>query len=122
MELAKYLMIWSLLLLVSGCATPTVKEREYIQQVIEQKERPRGVELQDVAWYVVTPENIEEFLEEFKGNTGDVVFFAISVPHYENLALNLAELRRYIEQQQSIILYYENSINKPDSNKTNSEE
>jgi hypothetical protein len=122
MELAKYLMIWSLLLLVSGCATPTVKEREYIQQVIEQKERPRGVEMHDVEWYVVTPENIEEFLEEFKGNTGDVVFFAISVPHYENLALNLAELRRYIEQQQSIILYYENSINKPDSNKTNSEE
>lgn len=122
MELAKYLMIWSLLLLVSGCATPTVKEKEYIQQAIEQKERPRGVEMHDVKWYVVTPENIEEFLENFKQNTGDVVFFAISVPHYENLALNLAELRRYIEQQQSIIVYYENSINKPDSNETNSEE
>lgn len=122
MELAKYLMIWSLLLLVSGCATPTVKEKEYIQQTIEQKERPRGVEMHDVKWYVVTPENIEEFLENFKQNTGDVVFFAISVPHYENLALNLAELRRYIEQQQSIIVYYENSINKPDSNETNSEE
>jgi len=122
MELAKYLMIWSLLLLVSGCATPTVKEKEYIQQTIEQKERPRGVEMHDVKWYVVTPENIDEFLENFKQNTGDVVFFAISVPHYENLALNLAELRRYIEQQQSIILYYENSINKPDSNETNSEE
>jgi len=122
MELAKYLMIWSLLLLVSGCATPTVKEKEYIQQTIEQKERPRGVEMHDVKWYVVTPENIDEFLENFKQNTGDVVFFAISVPHYENLALNLAELRRYIEQQQSIIVYYENSINKPDSNETNSEE
>ena len=122
MELAKYLMIWSLLLLVSGCATPTVKEKEYIQQTIEQKERPRGVEMHDVKWYVVTPENIDEFLENFKQNTGDVVFFAISVPHYENLALNLAELRRYIEQQQSIILYYENSINKPDSNENNSEE
>ena len=122
MELAKHLMIWSLLLLVSGCATPTVKEKEYIQQTIEQKERPRGVEMHDVKWYVVTPENIDEFLENFKQNTGDVVFFAISVPHYENLALNLAELRRYIEQQQSIIVYYENSINKPDSNETNSEE
>jgi hypothetical protein len=40
---------------------------------------------------------------------------AISVPHYENMSLNLSELRRYIEQQQSIILYYENSINKPES-------
>ena len=71
--------------------------------------------MNDVDWHVVTPDNIEEFLEDFKKTTGDVVFLALSVPHYENLSLNLSELRRYIEQQQSIIVYYENSINKPES-------
>lgn len=113
MEPKKHLVMWSLLLLVSGCATQTVIEKEYVQQVIEPKQRPRSVEMHDVEWYVVTPENIEEFLKEYKNKTGDVVFIATSVPHYENLSLNLAELRRYIEQQQSIILYYESSINKP---------
>jgi hypothetical protein len=29
---------------------------------------------------------------------------------YENLALNLADLRRYIEQQKEIIVYYEKAI------------
>lgn len=113
MELKKHLMIWSLLLLVSGCTTQTVKEKEYVPQIIEPKQRPRSIEMLDVDWYVVTPDNIEEFLEEYKKKTGDAVFIAVSVPHYENLSLNLAELRRYIEQQQSIILYYENSINRP---------
>lgn len=122
MELVKHLTIWSLLLLTSGCSTPVVKQTEYVQQVIEQKERPRNVQMNDVNWYVVTPENLEEFLEDFKKKTGDVVFLAISVPHYENMSLNLSELRRYIEQQQSIILYYENSINNPDTINKDSEE
>lgn len=117
MELVKHLTIWSLLLLISGCATPTVKEKQLVQQTIEMKGRPRPVEMHDVEWYVVTPENLEEFLENYKRSTGDVVFLAISVPHYENLSLNLSELRRYIEQQQSIIVYYENSINKPITDK-----
>ena len=36
--------------------------------------------------------------------------FAISVKDYENLAKNFAELRRYIEQQKQIILYYEEAV------------
>jgi len=29
---------------------------------------------------------------------------------YENLALNIAELRRYINQQTNIIVYYEEAV------------
>jgi len=32
------------------------------------------------------------------------------VKDYENLSLNFAELRRYIEQQKQIIVYYEKAI------------
>ena len=122
MEPVRHLTIWSLLLLISGCATPVVTQIEYVPQVIEKKEQPRGVQLNDVDWHVVTPDNIERFLSHFKDTTGDVVFLAISVPHYENLSLNVAELRRYIEQQRSIILYYENSINTIPNNKNQSGE
>ena len=79
----------------------------------------------DINWHVVTTDNIDEFEEKFENDNGDLVFFAISVPHYENLSLNLAEIRRYLEQQQAIILYYETqitetkkSINKPTKEKT----
>jgi len=29
---------------------------------------------------------------------------------YENLALNIADLKRYLEQQSEIILYYEKAV------------
>ena len=51
----------------------------------------------DIKWYTVTTDNIDEFEKNFENDNGDLVFFAISVPHYQNLSLNLAEIRRYIE-------------------------
>jgi hypothetical protein len=37
---------------------------------------------------------------------------------YENLALNIADIRRYLEQQNEIIVYYEKAV----TNDTESEE
>lgn len=113
MELPKSLMTLSLLLaLISGCAsTPeVVKETVYVPVDIPVKDRPEGVELYPVEFYVVTAENLEEFVEKFQATTGDAVFVALSVPHYENMSLNLAELRRYIEAQQAVIVYYETRV------------
>jgi len=67
--------------------------------------------LHRVKFYAVTPENLEEFLQTFEEEAGVNVFFAMSVPDYENMSLNVAELRRYINQQKAVILYYEDSIN-----------
>jgi len=39
-----------------------------------------------------------------------LAFIALSVKDYENLALNIAELRRYINQQGEIIIYYEEAV------------
>ena len=110
----KYLITLSLLLLLSGCAQQT--RIQYVDQVIEPKGRPRAVTLQEIHWWVVTPGNEAKFKKDFVEDTGDIVYIAISVPDYENLSLNMAELRRYIEQQQSIIVYYEDSINRTYSN------
>jgi len=73
--------------------------------------RPKPVALYDVEFYAVTKENLDEFLQRFEHDNGSLVFFAISVPDYENMALNIAELRRFIESQNSIILYYEENVN-----------
>jgi len=105
------LTILSVLLLAS-CATPepeTVVRTEFVEADIPIQPRPRGVELSDVEWKVVNHENLEEFLEDIK--VGDeYVFVAITVRDYEKLSLNVAELRRYIEQQQQLIIYYERNL------------
>ena len=71
---------------------------------------PKAVQLNDVKIYVVSKENYDEFVKEFEAKNGGDAYIAISVKDYENLSLNFAELRRYIEQQKQIIVYYEKAV------------
>jgi len=86
----------------------TVTKTEQI--VVPLVGKPKPVQMNDVKIYVVTEENYEEFLEEFNSKNGRTAWIAISVKDYENLSLNFAELRRYIEQQKEIIVYYEDAV------------
>ena len=72
--------------------------------------RPKPVQLNDVRVYVVNERILDDFLVEFKNRHGEVAFVALSMKDYENLALNIAELRRYINQQTQIIVYYEDAV------------
>tara|TARA_R110000744_G_scaffold287058_1_gene398293 strand:- start:1920 stop:2162 length:243 start_codon:yes stop_codon:yes gene_type:complete len=65
-----------------------------------------------VDWYIITEENLEEKMAELQANTGNVVVFGITPKGYENLAIGIAEMRRYIKDQQAIIVYYEEALAK----------
>jgi hypothetical protein len=102
------------LILLSACSLVEPKERivtEYVALSIPIQERPKAITLHDVHFDVVTKDNIDEFIEENNKTFGSLVFISLTVPDYENLSLNMAELRRYINQQKSIIVFYENSLN-----------
>ena len=72
--------------------------------------RPKPLQLNDTRVFVVTKDNFEEFLKEFTELYGDLAFVALSMKDYENLALNIADIKRYLEQQKEIILYYEKAV------------
>jgi len=72
--------------------------------------RPKQVQLNDVKIYVVSKINYKEFVVAYAKKNGADSYIALSVKDYENLALNFAELRRYIEQQKQIIVYYEKAV------------
>ena len=119
MELKKYLILWSLsllLLLSSGCSL-LPREKEIIVQTVEVEKQiplqlqPKPLQFNDSYWHVVTEANFDEFIEKFKKEHGEAwVFYAVSVRSYESMALNLAELKRYIAQQKQLIIYYEEAI------------
>ena len=119
MELKKYLILWSLsllLLLSSGCSL-LPREKEIIVQTVEVEKQiplqlqPKPLQFNDSYWHVVTEANFDEFIEKFKKEHGEAwVLYAVSVRSYQSMALNLAELKRYIEQQKQIIIYYEEAI------------
>lgn len=102
-----------LLLTACGVRTPepeVVVTTEYQEQNIPIQERPKAVQFPPVDWYVITEENLEEKIQEINSKTGNVVVFAITPKGYENLALGIAELRRYVKDQQAIIGYYEEAL------------
>ena len=104
-----------LLLLSSGCSTwnplKTIEIKTVeVERIIPTQNRPRPVKMNDIYFYVVTEENFEEFKQRFIKENGDLVGYVLSVRDYETLALNMAELKRYVLQQKEIIIYYEKAV------------
>ena len=108
------LLIGSIIVL-SGCSILQGPERivtqiQTVERMVPIQPRPEGLQLYETQFYAVTSENYEEFAERFEKENGDLVYFAISVPGYENLSLSLADIKRYIEQQKAIIVNYEEQL------------
>ena len=125
MALKDYLNRWknllvfpliAILLLSSGCSyfKNPLKQIEIktveVERVIPTQNRPRPISLNDIYFYVVTEQNFEEFKNRFVKENGDLVGYVLSVRDYETLALNMADIKRYILQQKEIIIYYEKAV------------
>ena len=113
-SLALFLLL-PILLLSSGCSLwPNLKEIKVqtveVKRTIPLQNSPRPVDMNNMHFWIVTEQNFEEFKTKFTKKNGDFLFYSISVRDYENLALNMAEIKRYIEQQKEIIIYYEDAI------------
>ncbi len=110
-------------LLLSSCSTfRPEKEIVTVTKLVERNvpivPHPRQVQMNEIKIYVVSPEeNFEEFKKEFESKNGADSYVAISIKDYENLGKNFAELRRYIEQQKQIIVYYEEAVRPSEKDK-----
>jgi len=101
-----------IVVILVGCASTPVKEvvikTKPIEIEIAQPERPREIKLERPEWFVVNSSNLEEFLEKVrKIQSDEPVFFAFTPQDYEKMSYNLQEIRRYVLQQNEIIVYYE---------------
>ena len=101
-------------LFLTGCSTFREPEIKVVTQIekttVPTVARPKPIDLVDTRVYVVTAENYDSFVEEFKAEHGELAYVVLSMKDYENLAINIADLRRYIEQQTEIIVYYEEAV------------
>jgi len=112
--------IWLTVLLssfvLSGCASfdffgsPKVKPIE-VKTVQQEKvhlnvQEPAPLEPRKVQWFIITPENAEEVFADLEKKKYDLVLFGLTDDGYENLSLNMAEIRAYILKQRSIVKAY----------------
>ena len=110
-------LIWLLpvmVLFIVGCAsTQEIREVEKIimKKVIEKKlplniNAPVPLELTQVEWIIVTRENIDEVWAEIEADNEGVALFALRHGQYENLALNIVEIRKQLGEYVIILKKY----------------
>lgn len=113
------LFLFSLLALpLAACNTPNVNITSApLQLNIAQPAAPAPVVLDNMNFRVVTKSTIDSFVKEQVTSQGNdnPVFIVIGTKDYQAIRLNLAELQRYIAQQQQIIVYYRKEINAADA-------
>ena len=111
------------ILFLTGCSLIPEPEVKIVTQIekttVPLAARPKPVDLVDTRVYVVTKDNYDAFVKEFTAEHGELAYVVLSMKDYENLAINIADLRRYLEQQNEIIVYYEDALKPQDETKTN---
>jgi hypothetical protein len=68
---------------------------------------PEGVSPAEIEWIVLNPSVMREYIENYDdGDAPAIAYYGLTNQAYENLANNLADIRRYIRQTLNIIQYY----------------
>lgn len=98
------------LFVLSACGHPVEEIRVSTTPV----EKPRlvlpsadRIITRPVEWIIITPDNIDQVFEQLRSRNQSLALFAVTADGYENIALNLNDIRTYIQQQQTIIVAYE---------------
>ena len=66
------------------------------------------INMRKIDWVVINAENMEEKLAEITAGGAPLGIFVLTAQGYENLGLNFSDIRALVQQQQQIILAYEN--------------
>ena len=112
------LLAGTLAVVLSGCSATQQKKVDYSAEPVE---RPLLVlpeseitNMKEVDYLVVTEENIDEVWRELEASGKPVVLFALTQEGYEALALNNAEVVRYLSEQKAILIAYKEYYEKAD--------
>lgn len=97
---------------LSSCSTPHPRAITVSASPVDRPElvlpKPDRIQTRQIDWIIITPDNAEAVFERIRASGRPVTFFALTEQGYEALALNLNDLRTFIQQLQTIIQAYEN--------------
>ena len=103
-----------LAILLSSCSWKPEKEIVTVETIVKPTiaiaQRPRPVEFDELKVKVITEANVQEVIQEMKTNQRQFLVYALDPVTFKNLAIGIEEIKRYIEQQNDIIVYYEKAI------------
>mgnify|MGYP003113232321 FL=1 len=101
-----------LIVLMMACSCSLLPTRDIqiqskpVDRKIIQPVMPREIDLREVKWLTITPENFEEQFAIIEEQEGELVFLAMTIPDYELMAYNMQEIKRYITELKDVVVYY----------------
>lgn len=111
--LAKAALVSTVLLslgTLTGCATnevqPVVISTVPAQKTALALKDPEPIKTRAVQWFVITPENADAVFAELQKKKYSLVLFGLTDDGYENLSLNIAEIRAYMTEQKALVEAY----------------
>ena len=125
-KLISFSALLTVLVVVSACSRLSpVKEVVTVPTVVETPEidaptirivpRPDPIKMRNADIVVVTEANLQEVIERIKAEQGEFVLYAMTAQSFEALALSFEQIKKFIEEQNAVILYYEEAV-KPKEN------
>ena len=108
------LFLVPLVILLSSCSSKPEKEIVTVETIVKPTiaiaQRPRPVEFDELKVKVITESNVQEVIQEMKDNQGQFLVYALDPVTFKNLAIGIEEIKRYIEQHNDMIVYYEKAV------------
>jgi len=103
---------------LTGCSSFLPEVTKYSTEPVERPllvlPESEIVNMKEVDYIVVTEENIQEVWAELEASGKSIVLFALTSDGYENLALNNADIIRYLSEQKAVIIAYKEYYEKAD--------
>lgn len=112
------LLAGAVILSLGGCSSFLPEVTKYSSEPVE---RPLLIlpeseitEMRGVDYIVVTEENVDEVWRELEASGKPIVLFALTHDGYEALALNNADIIRFLSEQRAVIIAYKEYYEKAD--------
>ncbi len=108
----KSIILISCLFVIANCSMmPSAKPVEVVTIAepvpLYHPPLPLEVGLVDIDWEILTPELMKEYLENYEnGSAPAIAYYSLTSKEYENLSMNMAEIKRYLRDTLSIVKYY----------------
>ena len=67
---------------------------------------PDPLVMKEVKWVVITRDNAEQIFAELESKGEPIAMFGMTTDGYENLTLNMQDIKAYLLEQKQILLQY----------------
>ena len=102
------LILTTSLTVISGCSS--IKELEIFTKEVKRiplnLDEPNPLKLGKVDWVVINKDNYEEVFKKLQEGNKDIVLFGLTDDGYEQLAINFAQVRKYIMLNRNVLMQY----------------